>query len=121
MGWRTAMTDWRETEVGNETRARAINEIEDANIEHPRGVSNRYVCECSDASCMATMILTQVEYEQVRAHGTHFAIALDHENPELDLLVAEHEGFAVVQKLPGFPARLAMESDPRKVTPTREP
>jgi len=110
------VADWRETEVGNETRARDINEIEDANIEHLPGASNRYVCECSDASCMATMSLTQFEYEEVRAYGTHFAIALDHENPEFDMLVAEHQGFAVVQKLPGLPARLAMASDPRRST-----
>ena len=114
------MADWRETEVGNETRARDINEIEDANIEHPRGASNRYVCECSDASCVATISLTQQEYEGVRAHGAHFAIALDHENPELDLLVAELDGFAIVQKLPGFPARLAMASDPRSGSRQRD-
>ncbi|MDP9341870.1 MAG: hypothetical protein M3Q23_07140 [Actinomycetota bacterium] len=108
------MADWREREVGNETRARDINEIEDAYLEHPGGsATNRYVCECSDASCMATISLTQDEYEQVRAHGAQFVIALDHENSELDLLVAEHEGFAVVRKLPGFPARLASASDPR--------
>jgi hypothetical protein len=108
------MADWREREVGNETRARDINEIEDANLEHLGGsTTNRYVCECSDASCMATISLTQDEYEQVRAHGAHFAIALDHENPELDLLIAEHGRFAVVRKLPGFPARLARASDPR--------
>jgi hypothetical protein len=108
------VADWREREVGNETRSRDINEIEDANLEHPGGsATNRYVCECSDASCMATIRLTQDEYEQVRANGAHFAIALDHENPELDLVLAEHEAFAVVRKLPGFPARLARASDPR--------
>jgi hypothetical protein len=115
------MADWREREVGNETRARDINEIEDANHEHPGGsATNRYVCECSDAACMATISLTQDEYEQVRAHGVRFIIALDHENPELDLLVAEHEGYAVVRKLPGFPARLAMASDPRSRSPVRD-
>jgi nitric oxide reductase activation protein len=58
--------------------------------------------------------LTHVEYEEVRAHGTHFAIALDHESPELDLMVSEQQGFAIVRKLPGLPARLANESDPRR-------
>jgi len=31
------VADWREREVDNETRSRAINEIEDANLEHPGG------------------------------------------------------------------------------------
>jgi hypothetical protein len=113
------MSNWREREVDNETRSRDINEIEDANLEHAGGsATNRYVCECSDASCMATVSLTQVEYEQVRAYGARFVIALDHENPEIDLLVAENDGFAVVRKLPGFPARLARASDPRR--PSRQ-
>jgi hypothetical protein len=31
------VADWRELEVGNETRSRDINEIEDAYLEHPGG------------------------------------------------------------------------------------
>jgi hypothetical protein len=72
------------------------------------------MCECSDGSCKATISLTHVEYEEVRAYGTHFAIALDHESPDLDLLVSERTGFSIVRKLPGFPARLATASDPRR-------
>jgi anti-sigma B factor antagonist len=33
----TPVADWRELEVGNETRARDIKEIEDANFDHPGG------------------------------------------------------------------------------------
>ncbi|HEX9299183.1 MAG TPA: hypothetical protein VF968_03535 [Actinomycetota bacterium] len=108
------MTDWREDEVGNETRAREINEwIEDSNELRSGGAADPYVCECSDGACASTIVLTHGEYEEVRAHGTHFAIALDHESPDLDLLLSEHAGFAVVTKLPGFPARIAAASDPR--------
>ena len=110
------MADWREREVGNETRARDINEMEDGILRHlgTRGSTNRYICECSDASCMATVTLTQDEYEQIRGDGVRFVIALDHESPELDLVISEHAGYAVVRKLPGFPARLARASDPRR-------
>jgi hypothetical protein len=113
---RALMADWREREVGNETRARDINEMEEGILRHlgAGGTTNRYICECSDASCMATVDLTENEYEEVRGNGIHFVIALDHEHPELDLLISEHEGYAVVRKLPGLPARLARESDPRR-------
>jgi hypothetical protein len=108
------VADWREREVRNETSSRDINEfIEDANDASTDGTEQRYVCECSDSNCKATIGLTRVEYEDVRTFGTHFAIALDHENPELDVMVAEHDGFAVVRKLPGFPARLANDANPR--------
>jgi hypothetical protein len=64
--------------------------------------------------CASTISLTRIEYEEVRAYGTHFAIALDHESPDLDLLVSERTGFSIIRKLPGFPARLATASDPRR-------
>lgn len=109
------MTDWRVQEVGNETRAREINEwIHEANQDREGGGSDPFVCECSDGSCSETITLTHVEYEEVRAHGTYFAIARDHESPDLDIMVSERIGFAIVRKLPGMPARLAASSDPRK-------
>jgi len=109
------VTDWREEEVGNETRSREINEwIDEANGSSQTGTDNPYVCECSDGSCTATIRLTHLEYEEVREDGTHFAIAPDHESPDLDLMVSERVGFAIIRKLPGFPARLAAASDPRR-------
>jgi hypothetical protein len=84
----TTVADWREEEVGNETRSREINEwIDEANGDSSLGTNNPYVCECSDGSCTATIRLTHVEYEEVRGYGTHFAIAHDHESPDLDLMV----------------------------------
>lgn len=109
------MTDWREEEVDNETRSREINEWIDESNESSHGrVMDPYVCECSDGSCTATISLTHIEYEEVRADGTHFAIATDHESPELDVMLSERIGFAIVRKLPGLPTRLATASDPRR-------
>jgi hypothetical protein len=109
------MADWREEEVDNETRSREINEwIDESNGDSGLATDNPYVCECSAGSCTATIRLTHVEYEEVRGYGTHFAIAHDHESPDLDLMVSERVGFAIVRKLPGLPARLADASDPRR-------
>jgi hypothetical protein len=106
--------DWREQEVWNETRSREINEW----IDEANGASDLpadpFICECSDATCPSTITLTHVEYEEVRAHATHFAIAPDHESPDLDATVSERAGFTIVRKLPGMPAKLASASDPRR-------
>ena len=111
------MTDWREEEVENETRSRTINEwIDEGNQSHVGSPDDPFVCECSDGACTATITLTHVEYEEVRGHGTHFAIARDHESLDLDLIVSEHAGFAIVRKLPGLPARIAAASDPRRTS-----
>ena len=48
-----------------------------------------YVCECGDATCVERIRLTRQEYEAVRDYSTRFAIAVDHENPEIDQLVTE--------------------------------
>ncbi len=53
------------------------------------------------AVCAAVVSLTRAEYEAVRADGLRFFIAEHHENPELDLLVVEHERYSIVAKLPG--------------------
>ncbi len=107
------MSDWREEQVVNETRSREINEwIDESNEEDSGDVSSPFLCECSDGACDSTIALTHLEYEEVRAHGTYFAIATDHESPDLDLMVSERFGFAIIRKLPGMPARLATASDP---------
>jgi hypothetical protein len=111
----STMSDWREQEVENETRSRDINERIDESNESEAGTTEPFVCECSDGTCTSLIDLTHVEYEEVRAHGTHFAIATDHESPDLDLMVSERTGFAIIRKLPGLPARIANASDPRRV------
>ena len=108
------MSDWREQEVMNETRSREINEWIDESNESVDDMTGPFVCECSDIACASTIPLTHVEYEEVRSDGTHFAIAPNHESPDLDALISERIGFTIIRKLPGMPSRLASASDPRR-------
>jgi hypothetical protein len=109
------MPDWLEREVMNEVDARRKNEwIEETNDSYGEGAaSDEYTCECSDAGCTSTVSLTRIEYEAVRADGTHFAIAINHENPFVDRVVSETERFAVVEKCFRAGRRIAGENDPR--------
>jgi hypothetical protein len=111
-----AMSDYRREEAINETRSRQTNEwIEEANDSFgARNVMDEYQCECSDVLCASIVSLTRIEYEAIRADGLRFFIATHHENPEIDGLIAEHERYSVVAKLPGEPARIALGSDPRR-------
>ena len=61
-----------------------------------------FVCECGDDDCGRTISLTRDEYEFVRATSNRFAIALNHENPEAEVVVSECERFAVVDKIEGW-------------------
>lgn len=70
-------------------------------------------CECGDTRCDHAIELLRTEYEGVRGHPARFAIALNHENPESDRVVAEYERYAVVEKLVGEASRHARGSDRR--------
>ena len=111
------MLDWRDQEATNETVFRAMNEwSEDANDTSP-GIDHRintYLCECSDRRCTEPIGLTRREYEDVRAVPVRFAIALDHENPEIDRVLFENQRFATVEKFHGAGAKIARSTDPRR-------
>ena len=108
------MDDWRRTLVDVETRTRDHNEwIEWANDTFDPRSEYEFLCECSDERCTSTISASREAYEEVRASPVSFLLAPNHENPELDEVVVENAVFAVIKKLPGGPARLARETDPR--------
>ncbi len=108
--------DWHDQAVAYELRSRDRNEwIERANDEFgDDNPADSYVCECSFPGCTSLLELTRDEYEQIRTVGTHFAIALDHENPEIDRLISENARFAVVEKFLADGRRMSLQSDPRR-------
>jgi hypothetical protein len=111
------MSDWRDQEVLNEVEARTRNEwIESTNDSFGTARAlDDYACECSFPHCSISIAMTRLEYESVRRDGTHFAIALNHENPEIDQVVAENDRFAIVEKWFPSSRRLVLEADPRQV------
>lgn len=110
------MDEWRIEEAENEFRFRRFNEWIKASNERmgSDGPMHEYVCECSDALCRNPIELSDEEYEEIRGYANRFAIAPDHENPELDQVLTQHPRFSTIEKLPGEAARLAVASDPRR-------
>ncbi len=72
----------------------------------------RIVCECAQEDCTAPIDLTLGEYTEVRENPIWFLLVPGHERPDVDLVVEEREGYNVVEKLPGEPARVAQEGYP---------
>ena len=110
------MLDHHPNGAANGTDFREMNEwTAEANGSRSNGGGlDTYLCECSDARCSAPISLTYTEYESVRSSPLRFAIAVNHENPELDSVVAEQLRFAVVEKIGSGAMALARESDPRR-------
>ena len=109
------MVSWREQEARNEVSFRDQNEwIDGASQSFGLSEATAFVCECGDGDCTKPIEMTKPEYESVRSHSTHFALALNHENPEMETVVTEFARYAIVQKVDPFAVRLARERDPRR-------
>ena len=107
------MRDWRLDEAISQTIFREMNEwTEDNAAAGEEREMNLYLCECGDSTCTDPISLTRNEYEAVRSVPVRFAIAVDHENAEVDHLVREFERYAVVDMVLAAPARVALAADP---------
>jgi hypothetical protein len=109
------VTDWHDVAARHRTLVRDANERISAESETAEQTdsTHRFDCECDDAACRDTVSLTKREYESVRASPTRFLIMTDHEDPQVEHLIAENARFAVVETLPGTMSRIALRTDPR--------
>jgi len=74
--------------------------------------SMQILCECSDTDCLVTLDLPKEDYQRVRSVPTWFAIEPGHEIPEIERVVGEFDGYAVVEKIVG--QEYAEETDRRR-------
>jgi stearoyl-CoA desaturase (delta-9 desaturase) len=111
------MASWRDRESETQARSREENESRGRPRGGPTiddGGVSPFRCECGDEACTCAIRLTAAEYESVRAYATRFAIARNHENPESEQLVEEHERFAIVETVSAEATKLARRSNPRQ-------
>ena len=111
------MSDGERTErIGrNEALYRQVNErLEDLN-ESFEPVAGDFVavCECGKLECFEQFAVPREVYERTRANADWFLVRPTHGEEDLERVVERHEGFWIVEKLPGEPRRLAKETDPR--------
>jgi len=109
------MGEREERIVRNEALFREVNErIHDVPPEGPAPEQSGFLCECGDAACTETVMLSLDEYENVRSDPTTFAVLRTHVAPDVEDVVAETDRFVVVRKHPEE-AVIARETDPRSV------
>ncbi|HEX5468261.1 MAG TPA: hypothetical protein VFW80_04345 [Gaiellaceae bacterium] len=108
------MTERADRIARNEALFREVNERinefpPDGSPEEPI----EFLCECGDAECTATIVLTGPEYERVRATPTDFAVLEGHEAPDVEGVIASNDRFLTVRKHEEA-ADIARDSDPRR-------
>ena len=69
-------------------------------------------CECGSVDCADAVILTPVQYEQIRANPRRFAVVPGHEKLSAEFVVERHAGYLVVEKF-GDAGDVAATRDPR--------
>ena len=76
---------------------REVNEnIRSVNDTYGPPATIQLLCECGNG-CSALVTMTPEQYEQLRGNPTHFLIDPSHHNPEVDLVVADHDGWLTVE------------------------
>jgi hypothetical protein len=108
--------DERERRISlNEAAFREVNERIEGMAED-FGLENEplsLICECGDPTCVQQIAVLRSEYEQIRADPTHFAVAPGHEIADVEVVVERRDGYDIIRKREGVPARIAEETDPR--------
>jgi|SRR5829696_6600367 len=107
--------DRLERAARNESLFREVNErLQElaTTFEEIAGTPGVFACECADLSCVEQVKITLDEYEAIRSDPNNFLVLTEHAYREVEYIVREGEGFAVVAKL-GQGAKVAAEADPR--------
>ena len=57
-----------------------------------------FLCECARMNCTATIRLSMAEYKLIRSSAIRFPVAVGHDFPEFENVVAICDAYAVVEK-----------------------
>ena len=73
-----------------------------ARIEEQAGVPQDdpvpFVCECDDPACSQAVVLRLDEYEQAVRPPDQFVVRPGHEDPSVERIVEQHDGYVIVSK-----------------------
>ena len=106
----------RERRIGlNEAVYREVNEKLRAVNEVFATITDNFeiMCECGHSTCDDRLSIAPAAYEELRSDPVLFAIVPGHEIPDVEVVVARTDAYAVVRKRSGDPAKVAVQTDPR--------
>jgi hypothetical protein len=72
-----------------------------------------FMCECGDPGCAERLEVPLDEYEHIRSDATTLLLDPEHVEPEVERVVRERSGYAVVRKVDEAVARMVRLLDPR--------
>jgi hypothetical protein len=97
----------------NEAVYRKLNEAIERGRWPGEDEQRAFRCECARRGCAQMLQLSHGEYERLRAHPRRFAIAMGHEDPQVEDVIESHLPRYLIVEKRGQAGRLAEETDPR--------
>ena len=98
----TTPEDEREIRAArNQAMFRSVNEKLKEINDAFAAVAGSYsiACECADSGCLELIEMSADAYADIRRHPRRFAVRHGHVYPEIELVVAEFDGYSVVEKM----------------------
>ena len=108
-------TERQERIARNEAMFREANERAKAWEERhgPDSEVELYFCECAKPDCLEKVSLREADYERVRSDSRRFVIVPGHELPDVETVIEQNEGWAIIEKAPEV-APTVEALDPRR-------
>jgi hypothetical protein len=108
--------DYEERTGENEALFREVNErLEERKRDDLAWQApSEWICECAEETCTERIVMSALEYEQLRSEPTHFAVIPneEHVSPNVERIVKKRDHYWVVEKI-GEAGEIAEETDPR--------
>jgi hypothetical protein len=109
---------WRKAEAVRRGLLREVNEriasLSRNFARQERIATVQLICECGDRTCKQPVQVTLAAYDRVRADPTRYLIAVNHEDPETETVIAVDDRHAIVETIAGTASKLAEITDPRR-------
>ena len=84
----------------NQSLFRVVNEkLRDITAAFEDVVATHAIaCECADIQCIDTVEIARGAYDTIRANPRHFVVRRGHVYPDVERVIREVDGYAVVEK-----------------------
>jgi hypothetical protein len=91
-------TNSRRVRENGETFAKANEQIRASAELYEFTEPVPFLCECTKVSCTETIRLPLTKYREARARGEAFILLAGHDDPQVERIVGEGDGYVLVEK-----------------------
>jgi hypothetical protein len=77
---------------------KSVQEFIEKDLYNAHSGPLHFYCECSNAACRQRVALTAQKYKELHQNSKRFVVVRGHELPEIEKVIQQEDGYAVVEK-----------------------